>query len=105
MPWLWERWHSRESHDSQNPSFPRKRESSDLCDRKAGIGRMALDCHFPIGLGDKLRGNDGGAVDSRFRGNDRWAGMAEGGDDGRMKRPCSPGPGLSHLGESLCMYG
>ena len=62
-----------------NPSFPRKRESRDHCDRKAGIGRTALDCHFPIGLGDKLRGNDGGAVDSRFRGNDRWAGMAKAG--------------------------
>ena len=40
----------------RNPSFPRKRESRDHCDRKAGIGRTALDCHFPIGLGDKLRG-------------------------------------------------
>ena len=65
----------REASFPLNPSFPRKRESRDHCDRKAGIGRTALDCHFPIGLGDKLRGNDGGAVDSRFRGNDRWAGM------------------------------
>ena len=66
MPWLCESWHSRESHDSQNPSFPReasfplnpsfprKRESRDLCDRKAGIGRMALDSWSPIGVGDEL---------------------------------------------------
>ena len=52
----------------RNPSFPRKRESRDLCDRKAGIGRAALDSWSPIGVGDELRGNDGGAVDSRFRG-------------------------------------
>ena len=56
-------------------SFPRKRESRDLCDRKAGIGRAALDSWSPVGVGDGLRGNDGGAVDSRFHGNDRWVGM------------------------------
>ena len=44
-------------------------------------------------------------MDSRFRGNDGWVGMAVGGDGGRMKRPCSPGPGLSHLGESLRIHG
>ena len=68
-------------HDSQNPSFPRKRESRDLCDRKAGIGGAALDSWSPVGVGDELRGNDGGAVDSRFHGNDRWAG---GGNDGSV---------------------
>ena len=62
----------------QNPSFPRKRESRALCDRKAGIGRGALDSWCPVGVGDGLRGNDGGAVDSRFHGNDRWAGMTGG---------------------------
>ncbi len=56
MPWLCESWHSRESHDSQNPSFPRKRESRDLCDRKAGIGGLALGSRSPIGVGDELRG-------------------------------------------------
>ena len=59
-----------------------RRESRDLCDRKAGIGRAALDSWSPIGVADELRGNDGGAVDSRFRGNDGWVGMVEGGDDG-----------------------
>ena len=78
----------REASFPLNPSFPRKRESRDLCDRKAGIGRLALGSRSPIGVGDKLRGNDGGAVDSRFRGNDRWVGMTDGwewwtgGDDG-----------------------
>ncbi len=42
--------------DSQNPSFPRKRESRDLCDRKAGIGRAALGSWSPVGVGDGLRG-------------------------------------------------
>ena len=56
MPWLCERGHSRESHDSQNPSFPRKRESRDLCDGKAGIGRAALGSWSPVGVGDGLRG-------------------------------------------------
>ena len=31
-------------------SFPRKRESRDLCDGKAGIGRMALDSWSPLGV-------------------------------------------------------
>ncbi len=69
--------------DGRSLSFPRKRESRDLCDRKAGIGRAALDSWSPIGVGDGLRGNDVGAVDSRENGNDRWAAMAVGGDDGR----------------------
>ena len=73
----------REASFPLNPSFPRKRESRDHCDRKAGIGRTALGSRSPIGVGDKLRGNDGGAVDSRFRGNDRWAGMVVGGNGGR----------------------
>ncbi len=34
----------------KNPSFPRKRESRDLCDGKAGIGRMALDSWSPVGV-------------------------------------------------------
>ena len=63
-------------------SFPRKRESRDLCDGKGGIGRAALGSWCPMGVGDQLRGNDGGAVDSRVRGNDRWAGMVVGGNDG-----------------------
>ena len=46
----------REASFPLNPSFPRKRESRDLCDRKAGIGRMALDSWSPIGVGDELRG-------------------------------------------------
>ncbi len=70
-----------EGADDQNPSFPRKRESRDFCDRNAGIGRGALGSRSSIGVGDKLRGNDGGAVDSRFHGNDRWGAMAVGGDD------------------------
>ena len=41
-----------------NSSFPRKRESRGLCDRKAGIGRTALDSRSPMGVGDELRGND-----------------------------------------------
>ncbi len=65
-----------------NSSFLRKRESRDLCDRKVGIGRTAFDSRSPIGGGDKLRGNDGGVVDSRFRGNDGWVGVTEGGNDG-----------------------
>ncbi len=63
-------------------SFPRKRESRDLCDRTDGIGRVALGSWSPVGVGDGLRGNDGGAVDSRFHGNDGWVGMVEGGNDG-----------------------
>ena len=31
-------------------SFPRKRESRDLCDGKAGIGRVALDSWSPLGV-------------------------------------------------------
>ena len=46
----------REASFPLNPSFPRKRESRDLCDRKAGLGRMALDSWSPIGVGDELRG-------------------------------------------------
>ena len=75
--------HSSDAVALRSLSFPRKRESRDFCGRKAGIGRGALDSWSPIGVGDELRGNDGGAVDSRFRGNDRWAAMAVGGDDGR----------------------
>ena len=37
-------------------SFPRKRESRDLCNGKAGIGRAVLDSWSPIGVGDELRG-------------------------------------------------
>ena len=36
----------------QNPSFPRKRESRDLCDGKAGIGRVALGSWCPMGVGE-----------------------------------------------------
>ena len=44
----------RESRHSRLPSFPRKRESEAFA-----TGRLALDCHFPIGVGDQVRGNDG----------------------------------------------
>ena len=49
---------------------------------RLGIGRAALGSWCPMGVGDKLRGNDVGAVDSRFHGNDRWVGMVVGGNDG-----------------------
>ena len=72
MPWLCEACHSRESGNLGT----------------FATGRLALDGRpwvpgAPVGVWDGLGGNDVGAVDSRFHGNDRWAGMAEGGDDGR----------------------
>ncbi len=71
MPWLCEACHSRESGDLET-----------FATGRVGIGRAALDSWSPVGVGDGLRGNDGGAVDSRFHGNDRWGGMVEGGDGG-----------------------
>ena len=72
MPWLCEARHSRGSGNLEA-----------FATGRVGIGRMALDSWSPLGVGDELRGNGGGAVDSRFRGNDRWAGMTVGGNDGR----------------------
>ena len=45
---------------------------------KDGLGFLV-----PEGGRGRASGNDGGAVDSRFHGNDRWVGMVVGGDDGR----------------------
>ena len=70
MPWLCEACHSRGSENLETFAMGR-----------LGIGRAALGSWSPIGVGDELRGNDGGAVDSRFHGNDRWGGMVEGGND------------------------
>ena len=36
----------------RSSSFPRKRESRDLCDGKAGIGRAALGSWCPMGVGE-----------------------------------------------------
>ena len=74
MAWLCEACHSRESGNLET-----------FATGTAGIGRVALDSWSPIGVGDELRGNDGGAVDSRFRGNDRWAGMVVGGNGGWVR--------------------
>ena len=71
MSWLCETRHSRGSGNLGTFAMGR-----------LGIGRAALGSWCPMGVGDKLRGNDGGAVDCRFRGNDRWAGMGVGGNDG-----------------------
>ena len=52
------------------------------CSGKQSPGWLRLAGLWAAGVGDGLRGNDGGAVDSRFRGNDRWAGMGVAGSDG-----------------------
>ncbi len=70
MPWLCEACHSRESGDLET-----------FATGRVGIGRAALGSWSPVGVGDELRGNDGGAVDSRFHGNDGYEGVAVGADD------------------------
>ena len=92
--WLCGRWHSHGCRGSPKGGIPARamipktrhsRGSGNLetfATGRVGIGRAALGSWSPIGVGDELRGNDGGAVDSRFRGNDRWVGMVEGGDGG-----------------------
>ena len=79
MPWLCEARHSR---------FRGNLET--FATGGVGIGRAALGSWSPIGVGDELRGNDGGAVDSRFHGNDRWGGMGEGGDGGILTDAVAP---------------
>ena len=54
--WQWWRAVKTDAVALRSPSFPRKRESRDLCDRKAGIGRAALGSWCPIGVWDELRG-------------------------------------------------
>ena len=65
------------------PKTRHSRESGNL--ETFAMGRLAL-AGRPWVLGPRWGSgswNDGGAVDSRFHGNDRWAAMAVGEDDGR----------------------
>ena len=43
---------------SRLPSFPRKRESIQPCRRRFVISQGVVDSRSPVGVGDKLRGND-----------------------------------------------
>ena len=86
MLWLRKRRHSSDAVALRQACH--SRESGNL--EPFAMGRLALE-GWPWIPGPRLGSgswNDVGAVDSRFHGNDRWAGVAVGGNDrwGAMRK-------------------